>query len=321
MIRHNIQRVGVIGGGAIGCGVALEFALAGRAVTLFNTRPESSQRAQERIERELALLVEGELVTPAQASEALGRLRRTTVLAEAVSGQDYLSESIPENLALKQQVFQELDRLAPPDVLLTSNTTAQSVTALARDCAHPERVLSVHYYLPAHLIPLVDIIPGEQTAPAAVEAAQALMVALGKKPVVFSRDVPGSVGARLQAALVGEALRLVQEDVATPEMVDRVLTQALGRRFAISGIFERLDLTGLDTIAGAIQGTGRPVPPLIAQKVERGELGLKSGRGFYDWSPEAATAFEERVARHLIELLRKEHASGRLRALTGEGET
>ncbi|HYH98759.1 3-hydroxyacyl-CoA dehydrogenase family protein [Hyalangium sp.] len=317
---RQIQNVGIIGGGVMGCGIALEFALAGRTVTLFNTRPETSQRVHGRIERDLTLLLESGLVTAAQASAALARLRRTTVLAEAISGQDYLSENVPEDLALKQQVFQEMDRLAPPDVLLTSNTSALSVTALALRCTHPERVLSVHYYQPAHLIPLVDVIPGERTAPEALQAARRLMEALGKEPVVFARDVPGSVGPRLQAALVGEALRIVQEGVATPEMVDRILTQSVGRRLGVTGIFERLDLAGLDTVVAILRGAGRPVPSLLAEKMERGELGLKSGRGFYVWTPEAIAAFEERVARHLSEQLRKDRARGQLPTPPAEEE-
>lgn len=317
---RQVHHVGIIGGGAMGCGIALEFALAGRTVTLFNTRPETSQRAHERIERDLTLLLESGLVTAAQASAALSRIRRTTVLAEAISGQDYLSENVPEDLTLKQQVFQEMDRLAPPDVLLTSNTAGLSVTALALRCAHPERVLSVHYYLPAHLIPLVDVIPGERTAPESLQAARRLMESLGKEPVVFARDVPGSVGPRLQAALVGEALRLVQEGVATPEMVDRVLTHAVGRRLGVTGIFDRLDLAGLDTVVAILRGAGRPVPSLLAEKVERGEVGLKSGRGFYVWTPEATAAFEERVARYLIEQLRKDRASGLPPTPAGEVE-
>jgi 3-hydroxybutyryl-CoA dehydrogenase len=114
----------------------------------------------------------------------------------------------------------------------------------------------------------------------------------------------------LQAALVGEALRLVQEGVATPETVDRVLTQSVGRRLGVTGVFHRLDLAGLDTMVAILRSAGRAVPPLLAEKVERGELGLKSGRGFYVWTPEATAAFEERVARHLIEQLRKDRAGG-----------
>ncbi len=311
----------MVGGGAMGCGIALEFATAGRQVTLYNTRPESSAQAQVRIERDAALMVETGLLSPAQATAALGRIRRTTVLAEAAVDQDFVIESVPEDLAVKQRVFRELDGLASPDTILASNTTALSVTAIARDCSRPERVLSAHYYLPAHLVPLVDVIPGEKTAPEAVEATRRLLEEVGKAPVVFQRDVPGSVGPRLQQALIAEALRLVQEGVATPDMVDRIITQGIGRRLGVTGVFDRLDLVGLDQLAAIMRASGRPVPPVIAQKVERGELGLKSGQGFYPWTPDATAAFEERVARHLSSQLREERAAGRLRTPSPEVES
>ncbi len=318
MEPKRLMRIGVVGGGAMGCGIALELAIAGRQVVLFNTRADSSERARVKLERDAALLVETGLLSPEQAPAALGRIRRTTVLAEAAVGQGLVIESVPEDLALKQEVFRELDRLAPPDTLLASNTTALSVTAIARDCAHPERVLSAHYYLPAHLVPLVDVIPGEKTSPGALETVRRFLEELGKSPVVFARDVPGSVGPRLQQALIGEAIRLVQEGVATPEMVDRVLTQGIGRRLGSSGIFDRLDLAGLDLVTAVLRNSGRPVPPVLSQKVEQGELGLKTGQGFYTWTPEATAAFEERVARHLITQLREDRATGRLRTPSAE---
>lgn len=311
MERQRLMRFGVVGGGAMGCGIALELAIAGRQVVLFNTRADSGARAREKLERDARLLVETGLLTASQAARALGRIRQTTVLAEAVADQELVIESVPEDLALKQQVFQSMDRLAPAETILASNTTALSVTAIARDCARPERVLSVHYYLPAHLVPLVDVIPGEKTSPEAVETARRFLEELGKSPVVFAKDVPGSVGPRLQQALIGEAIRLVQEGVATPEMVDRVLMQGIGRRLGASGAFDRLDLAGLDLVTAVLRGSGRPVPPVLSQKVERGELGLKSGQGFYTWTPEASAAFEERVARHLIAQLREDRAAGR----------
>ncbi|WIG95923.1 3-hydroxyacyl-CoA dehydrogenase family protein [Myxococcus sp. SDU36] len=320
MTHQRLKRIGVVGGGAMGCGIALELAIAGRQVVLYNTRADSSERARAKLERDAALLVETGLLAPQQAPAALGRIRRTTVLAEAAVEQDLVIESIPEDLALKQQLFRELDRLAAPDTLLATNTTALSVTAIARDCTRPERVLSAHYYLPAHLIPLVDVIPGEKTSPDAVETVRRFLEELGKSPVVFSRDVPGSVGPRLQQALIGEAIRLVQEGVATPEMVDRVLTQGVGRRLGASGVFDRLDLVGLDFMTALLHGAGRPVPPVLAQKVERGELGQKTGQGFYAWTPESTAAYEERMARHLATQLREDRAAGRLRAPTAELE-
>ncbi|WP_237726441.1 3-hydroxyacyl-CoA dehydrogenase family protein [Corallococcus coralloides] len=306
------MRIGVVGGGAMGCGIALELAIAGRQVVLFNRQAQSSEAARVKLERDAALLVEAGMLGAEQRTTALARIHRTTVLAEAAVVQDLVIESIPEDLALKQQLFKELDRLAAPDTLLATNTTALSVTAIARDCAHPERVLSAHYYLPAHLVPLVDVIPGEKTSPDAVETVRRFLEELGKSPVVFARDVPGSVGPRLQQALIGEALRIVTEGVATPEMVDRVLTQGIGRRLGASGIFDRLDLVGLDFITNVLRGSGRPVPPVLAQKVDQGELGLKTGQGFYPWTLDSAAAFEERMARHLITQLREDRAAGRL---------
>ncbi|RKG62513.1 3-hydroxyacyl-CoA dehydrogenase family protein [Corallococcus sp. AB011P] len=312
MGHKRLMRIGVVGGGAMGCGIALELAIAGRQVVLFNRQAESSKAARAKLERDAALLVETGMLGAEQRTTALARIHRTTVLAEAAVVQDLVIESIPEDLALKQQLFKELDRLAAPDTLLATNTTALSVTAIARDCVHPERVLSAHYYLPAHLVPLVDVIPGEKTSPAAVETVRRFLEELGKSPVVFARDVPGSVGPRLQQALIGEALRLVTEGVATPEMVDRVLTQGIGRRLGASGIFDRLDLVGLDFITSVLRGSGRPVPPVLAQKVDQGELGLKTGQGFYPWTPDSAAAFEERMARHLITQLSEDRAAGRI---------
>ena len=138
--------------------------------------------------------------------------------------------------------------------------------------------------------------------------------------MVFSRDVPGSVGPRLQQALIAEAIRLVSEGVATPEMVDQVITQGMGRRLGVTGVFDRLDLAGLDLMTSILRGAGRPVPPVLAQKVERGELGLKTGQGFYTWTPESTAAFETRVARHLGAQLREDRAAGRLPTPKPEGE-
>lgn len=303
----------------MGWSIALDFALAGCSVNLFNTRAESSARARDNVGRGLALMRTTGLVSDEAAAVAPGRIAYTTDLTEAVATQDFLVESVPEDLALKQQLFQELDRLARPDALLTSNTTALSITAIARACTRPERLLSLHYYLPAHLIPLVDVLPGEATDPAVVETACRFLEEIGKWPARFQRDSPGSVGPRLQAAMMAEAFKIVQEGVATPEMVDRVITMSIGRRFAITGIFDRLDLAGLDVAAVMSRSRGQPVPPAIAEHVERGELGVKTGQGFYSWGDDAAAELEERMARHLIELLKQDRACGLVRTPGGGG--
>lgn len=301
----------------MGWSVALDFALAGRSVTLFSTRTERSARARASIERALDLMRTTELIAPGPAAAALARIAYTSDLSEAAATQDVVVESVSEDLSLKQQVFQELDRLARPDAILASNTTALPITAIARACQRPQRVLSVHYYLPAHLIPLVDVLPAEPTDPAVVETICQLLEAMGKQPVRFTRDSPGSVGPRLQAAMMAEAFRLVQEGVATPEMIDQVIMMGIGRRFAVTGIFDRLDLAGLDVAAAMSRSRGQAVPPVLAEHVERGELGVKTGQGFYAWDAASAAALDERIVRHLIELLKQDRAKGLLRTPDG----
>lgn len=303
----------------MGWSVALDFALAGCSVTLFSTRPERSARARASIERALDLMRTTQLVASEPAAAALARIAYTNDLPEAAATHDFVVESVSEDLSLKQQIFQELDRLARPDAILASNTTALPITVIARACTRPQRVLSVHYYLPAHLIPLVDVVPAETTEPAVVQATCRFLEHAGKLPVRFERDAPGSVGPRLQAAMMAEAFRLVQEGVATPEMVDHVITMGIGRRFAVTGIFDRLDLAGLDVAASMSRSRGQAIPPLIAEHVARGELGVKTGQGFYTWDVASATALEERIARHLIELLKQDRAKGLLRTPDGSG--
>lgn len=305
-IGTGIRKVGVVGAGAMGSGIAVEMAAHGREVTVFARSERSAERARGRIEGDLARMVEVGLLSPTERREACARVRMTVEMREAVAGQDYVAESVPEDLAVKRELFAQMDAIADAEVVLASNTTALPVTAIAEDCKHPERVLSAHYYLPAHLIPLVDVIPGERTAPEAVETVRRLMVELGKQPVVL----PGVVGPRLQTALVGEAFRLLGEGMADPETIDRIITLGFGRRLTYSGVFDRLDLAGLDTVVAVLQQQGKPVPPVLADKVASGHFGRKSGRGFYPWAAADDERFETVQARQLGAQLLRDRTTG-----------
>jgi 3-hydroxyacyl-CoA dehydrogenase len=295
-----VSRVGVVGGGAMGTGIAVEFAVAGRDVAVMTRSDRTGAAALERIRRDLELMVDTGLLTTGQAATAASRVRTTTSLDEVVDGSDHVVESVPEDVALKREVFTELDKRAPGDVLLATNTTSLPVSAIAAGCRRPQRVLATHYYLPAHLVPLVDVVPGEHTSPEAIDRACRLLTELGKTPVPFKVDAGATVGPRLQTAMISEAIRLVSEGVTDPLTVDRVIVEGIGRRFGVTGVFDRLDLAGLDTMTAVLRAQGRPVPGVLAEKVEAGHLGRKSGRGFYEWSPRRAAEFDDRVARHLI---------------------
>ncbi len=308
-MRSAVGHVAVIGGGAIGTGVALEFALHGRQVRVLTRSPESADRAYHRIRELVARLVEVRLTTGEQARAALDAITTTTELADAAADADYVVEAVPEDPAVKRRVLAALDAITGRDVVLATTTTGLPVTELAADCRHPQRVLATHYSLPAHLVPVVTVVPGRHTSPDAIKVVSALLAELGKSPVVLDDDRPGGIGPRLQTALVGEALRLVAEGVADPATIDHVLTGGIGRRLGVSGVFDRLDLAGLDTVAAVLTRQGRPVPPLIADKVAAGHLGRKSGQGFYAWPPAHATAYDVLETRHLASYLLRDKES------------
>ncbi|WP_018352403.1 3-hydroxyacyl-CoA dehydrogenase family protein [Longispora albida] len=289
--RTAARQVGVIGAGAMGSGIAFAYALAGRQVTLYS---RSGRSQVTRLATQLTRLgVPG-------AEATLRRITHTDRLATAVAGADHLVEAVPENLEIKQEIIAELDSLAAPDVLIGSTTTALPVTGIAAKATHRDRILATHFYLPAHLVPLVDIVPGEDTAPEAVTAAREIIEGLGKTAGVFGWDAPGTIGPRLQTALLGEAFRIVAEGVAEPELVDLVLSKGIGSRFGVTGIFDRLDMAGLDTVTAILERQGKPVPPALSELVGAGHLGMKSGRGFYDWSGGRAEALDDALARHLL---------------------
>ncbi|WP_412539151.1 3-hydroxyacyl-CoA dehydrogenase NAD-binding domain-containing protein [Longispora sp. K20-0274] len=289
----------VVGAGAMGTGIALTYALAGRDVLLHARTPVGAGTATATVGRLVDQLVRLGQLSGHRADGVRRRIRTVTGL-DGIAEVDHVVEAVPEDLATKRDLFAELDRLARPGTLLASTTTALPVTGIAARCRRPERVLATHFYLPAHLVPLVDVVPGEHTDPAAVATACDLLTAIGKSPVAFATDAPGTVGPRLQTALLGEAFRIVGEGVATPEMVDRILTHGIGRRFGATGIFDRLDLAGLDTVVAILEGQGRPVPGSLRELVAAGRFGVKSGHGFYDWSGGRAEAAEEELARYLV---------------------
>lgn len=278
----------------MGASIAVDFATRGRPVTVRARTPDGVGRFEREVrghlDRLMAAGVLGERV-PA----VLARITATTELERAVAGQDLVVEAVVEDPVVKAALFAELDRLAAPATVLASTSTAIPPAELARDCAHPERVLVTRYARPAHLIPVVEVVPGEVTSAEVLQAVTAMLTELGKTPVT----TPGPIGPRLLTALIGEGLRIVAEGVAEPETVDRVITGGIGRRLGVSGVFDRLDLAGLDTVATVLERQGKPVPPMLAEKVAAGRTGRKTGHGFYEWTPAQTTSYDDREAAHL----------------------
>ena len=237
------QHIAVIGAGIMGHGIAQVGAMAGLFVTLMDNSDAALDRATEQIQTSLAKLAsKGRLDSTPQ--EICGRIRRTGRLAEAVKSADFVIEAVPEIVELKRSIFVELDRLAPAHALLATNTSQYSITELASVTGRPAQVVGMHWFSPAVLMKLVEVVRGLETADATVERTTGLARRLDKEPIVCTKDSPGFITTRLIAVLTNEAQRIVEEGLASVDDVDRACRLAFGHPM---GPFQTADLTGLDT--------------------------------------------------------------------------
>jgi 3-hydroxybutyryl-CoA dehydrogenase len=310
MSHHTTQRIAVIGAGLMGHGIALELAAHGYDVALQDRDQSALERARGAIAEGLARLAEIGRITPEAAATAPALMTLGTDARAAVTNADLVIEAVSEDLDVKRALFRDLDDWAPPHTILASNSSSFMPSLLAAATTRPDRVLVAHYFNPPHLLPLVELVRGEQTSDATIETMRALYQGIGKRPAVVQREAPGFVGNRLQMALLREALAIVDAGIATPEDVDTIIKSSFGRRLAVAGVFEVFEAAGWDlTLAVASQlfpAIDRsPEPPQsLREKVARGELGLKSGQGFYEWTPEEAAALRRRISEGLTAIAR-----------------
>lgn len=308
MRKASIEHVTIVGSGLMGHGIALEFAVAGLEVGICDLSDRILKEGVQRIKAGLELLASMGQLKEAEISAALNRIKTGTSLPEQVSQADLIVESVSEDLETKQQVFEQLDQLCPENTILASNSSSFMPSQLAKPTRRPDRVLVSHYFNPPYLLPVVEIVPGSKTDSKVVAVMFDLLRSIGKHPVLVRKETPGFVANRLQAALVREALSLVHNGIASPKDIDLVIKSGFGRRYAAAGAFEIFDVAGWDlvrTVAEELMpeldnSTG--VPPVLEEKVRKGELGVKTGQGFYKWTPESAAALQRRMAGVLLSL-------------------
>ena len=305
----DITDVGVVGAGTMGAGMAQVFAQAGYTVRWYNRAAAGLQRGLARIRDNQDLMTRHGMLTAGEAEAALARLHPTETLAD-LAGVHLVSESIAEDPAAKQALFRALDGLCGSTTLFTTNTSGLSISRLADAVSRPERFAGLHCANPAHIILVAEIIKGEDTSDATCEVLTALARRLGKRPVLVQREVPGFISNRLQFALLREALHLIEAGVASAADVDAAIKHGIGLRWALFGPLEIADLGGLDvfdTIAGYLfrdLSNAVDVPAALRDRVAEGRLGIKSGSGFYAYTPEQAQALAARRDEALLALLR-----------------
>ena len=291
-----IKTVAVAGAGTMGALIAQTFAACGYETSLWN-------RSQSGLERGRAIMAENLASIPLAHQEAADRVCLTSDL-NCFRNADLVIESIAENLEVKHTFYRQIEPLLKETCLVATNTSGLSITALAQAFAAPERFCGMHWINPANLIPLIEVISGEKTAPETAAAVYALAEVLGKKPI-HVRDVPGFALNRLQFAVLREALHMVETGAASMEDVDKAMKYGLGLRYACIGPFETADLGGLDIFCGISEylfadlADDKEPQALLRQKKAEGKLGLKSGEGFFDYSGSRGAAAVEARNRKL----------------------
>ena len=280
--------VAVIGAGTMGHGIAQVAAQAGYAVRLTDAQPGAVPRGLERIRANLDGAVQRGKATAAERDAALARIEPAASPVAAAGGADLVIEAVPEDLEVKRVLFASLAGVAPAATLAT-NTSSLSVSAIAAAVPDPSRVIGMHFFNPVHLMRLVEVVVHERTGAAARETVLEAARRMGKEPIVV-RDSPGFASSRLGVALGLEAIRMVEEKVASPEDIDRAMT--LGYNHPV-GPLRLTDLVGLDVRLAIARYLNRALgdarfapPPLLERMVAEGKLGKKSGQGFYRWPGE-----------------------------------
>lgn len=305
------ENIAVIGAGLMGHGIAQIFAVHGHSVALMDLQEDLLLRAIENIRGNLGLMAQKGIVAAAEIEPAIQRIQTTTDLKEAVSGARFVVEAVLEKLELKQQIFKDIDSFSPPDAILATNTSVISITQIAQKSKNRSRIVGTHFWNPPYLIPLVEVIRGDETAAEVVEKTYALLQRVGKHPVRVHKDVPGFVGNRLQHALWREAVSIVANGIADAATVDECIKFGFGLRLPQLGPMENIDMVGTDLtlaihdyILKHLENSPDP-SPILAEKVARGELGFKSGRGFQTWSPEQAQQSRKELVEYLLKMTAK----------------
>jgi 3-hydroxyacyl-CoA dehydrogenase len=308
-----IKTVAVVGAGVMGSGIAQTFARAGYTVWLHARHEASLGIARDRIRKNQEAMVRVGLLPESAARDALGRIHTTTDLQEATESCHFVSESVPEDLTQKREVFAALDRLAPPTAILSTDTSGLSIGAIASATKRPEMVVGFHWMNPPHLMPPIEVIRGERTADAVVALTCNLARRIGRLPIRVEKDVPGFLWNRLQLALTREAIHIVEQGIASPEAVDVAISAGLGLRWSAVGPFRLMDLGGLATFHAIARYLYRDLSKTeepqraLAARVAAGETGARAGRGFYEYpagAGDAAVAARDARLFELLKLLR-----------------
>ena len=281
MDHNDVKRAVVVGAGVMGHSMAHVFARAGIEVNLVDRNQEVLDRAMGLIPADLETLAGFKKISRDDIPKVIARIHPFTDLARGAKGADFAVEAVSEIPDVKREVFSQLDQCCPPDTVIASNTSSLDVFSIAR-ITRPERLVVAHWFVPPHIIPLVEVVPGPETSPETVQFTANLMKRLGKRTVIMKEFVPSFIVNRIQHSISKTVWEMLEKGWATPEEIDRAVKLTLGIRLPVVGVVQTNDFAGLDLVYH-IMKAGKSVSPLVKEMVDMGHLGAKTSKGIYDY--------------------------------------
>ena len=311
-----MDSISILGAGTMGHSIALSAAWANQTVKVYGIDEQDLENAVKGLNNKLKVMTENELFTSEQANEIRKRIHFTTYLEKAVSEATFIIEVIPEVLDLKKELYSRLEALVKDDVVIASNTSGFTPSILAADMLHPARFVVTHFWNPAHLIPLVEVVKGAHTDAVTVQRAMDVLTLMNKKAIVLNKEIPGFIGNRLQYALFREAQALLDAGAASKEDIDAAVTYSIGRRLPVTGPLMSADMGGLDVFSSISNylfedlSTDQRSGKVLSQLVNENKLGDKTGEGFYSWEPDVSAKMNEEREQTLIYFLKNDLKAG-----------
>ena len=305
----NIKNIVVVGAGMMGNSLAQVFAADPELDVKLKTRELKPDRFAP-IEKNLGIMVDGGAMSEEEKAAILGRIQFVTGDTEAYADADFVIECFPEVMDTKQRLMEHIEKYCREDCILATNTSVMSPTEISVKCVNRERVVGAHFWNPGHLIPLVEVVKSDFTSEEVMRDTMALLRKVGKKPIYCKKDVPGFVANRLQHALWREAIFMVENGIADPETVDEACKYGPGLRWPVLGPMENSDLVGIELtynihnyILKSLADNHEP-SCLLREMLDRGDLGMKSGKGWQSWTPEQVERINTGLREYLVKNIR-----------------
>ena len=298
----DIKNVGVIGGGLMGHGIAIQFARYGYKVNLNDTSEEKLKESLVNIESTCKTMSKTGIIKDDEVNKIISNINTNLSLKKICENSDFIIEAVFEDLKIKQKIFSELDEYCKEEVILSSNTSSFKASQISNNCTNfKERIIVANWWNPPHILPLIEVVNAPSVSDQTANLTMELFTNINKKPVLLSKESLGFIGNRMQFALLREAISIVSNGIATPQEVDEVVKYSFGRRLALAGPFEVFDAAGWDTITSIANelfpdlDSSNNEPKLLTEKLSNHHLGMKTDKGFYEWNDKSKDNYKEKI--------------------------